>query len=400
MIDLSAMNAVDVDPAARTVRVQGGATWGAVDAATHEHGLATAVRDLLHHRGRRAHAGRRARLPVAQVRADHRQPARGRGRAGRRAGRDRVGDRASRPVLGAARWRRQLRRRDVVRVPAAPGHERDRRPDPVAGGGHRRRAELVPGLPAGPERGPLRLLRHDDRPARRPLPGRAAPAEGVRGGVVLHGRPGRRRRRVRAGPRAWRRSGRASARCRTPACSRPSTRSTRRACSGTGAATSSATVPDEAVAVHARFAEQLPSLHSTMHLYPIDGAVQRVGAADTAWSYRDVTWSAGDRRDRPGPGATPRRSPAGPSTTGRRTHPYSAGGAYVNFMMDEGQDRVRATYQGNYDRLCAVKGDLRPGERAADQPEHPAAPLAARHTTRPRRSVRSAGPLVALRLRE
>ena len=174
VIDLSEMNAVDVDPAARTVRVQGGATWDRVDAATHEHGLATAVRDLLHHRGRRPDAGRRARLPVAQVRADHRQPARGRGRAGRRAGGDRVGDRASRPVLGAARRRGQLRHRDVVRVPLPPGHERGRRPDPVAGGGHRRGAELVPGLPAGPERGPLRLLRHDDGPARRPLSGRAA----------------------------------------------------------------------------------------------------------------------------------------------------------------------------------------------------------------------------------
>ena len=40
VIDLSEMNAVDVDPAARTVRAQGGATWGAVDAATHQHGLA------------------------------------------------------------------------------------------------------------------------------------------------------------------------------------------------------------------------------------------------------------------------------------------------------------------------------------------------------------------------
>ena len=50
-------------------------------------------------------------------------------------------------------------------------------------------------------------------------------------------------------------------------------------------------MPDEAVAVHARFAEELSSMHSTMHLYPVDGAVQRVGAADTAWSHRDVTWS-------------------------------------------------------------------------------------------------------------
>ena len=36
-------------------------------------------------------------------------------------------------------------------------------------------------------------------------------------------------------------------------------------------------------------------------------------------------------------------------------HPTSAGGAYVNFLMDEGQDRVRASYRGNYDRLAQVK---------------------------------------------
>ncbi len=42
-------------------------------------------------------------------------------------------------------------------------------------------------------------------------------------------------------------------------------------------------------------------------------------------------------------------------------HPYSAGGAYVNMMMDEGQDRVRASYRGNYDRLAAVKATYDPG---------------------------------------
>jgi len=36
-------------------------------------------------------------------------------------------------------------------------------------------------------------------------------------------------------------------------------------------------------------------------------------------------------------------------------HPTSAGGAYVNFMMDEGTDRVRASYGRNYDRLARVK---------------------------------------------
>jgi FAD/FMN-containing dehydrogenase len=41
VIDLSAMRAVSVDPAARTAQVQGGALWGDVDHETQAHGLAT-----------------------------------------------------------------------------------------------------------------------------------------------------------------------------------------------------------------------------------------------------------------------------------------------------------------------------------------------------------------------
>ena len=41
-------------------------------------------------------------------------------------------------------------------------------------------------------------------------------------------------------------------------------------------------------------------------------------------------------------------------------HPYSAGGAYVNMMMDEGQDRVRASYRENYDRLARIKAQYDP----------------------------------------
>ncbi len=51
------------------------------------------------------------------------------------------------------------------------------------------------------------------------------------------------------------------------------------------------TVADAAVEAHARFTEELPTMHSTMHLYPIDGAVHRVGQTDTAWAYRDVNFS-------------------------------------------------------------------------------------------------------------
>lgn len=41
MIDLSPMRAIDVDPAARTARAEGGVLWGELDTATQAHGLAT-----------------------------------------------------------------------------------------------------------------------------------------------------------------------------------------------------------------------------------------------------------------------------------------------------------------------------------------------------------------------
>ena len=41
-------------------------------------------------------------------------------------------------------------------------------------------------------------------------------------------------------------------------------------------------------------------------------------------------------------------------------HPYSAGGAYINFMMDEGEDRVKATYREHYDKLAAIKRQYDP----------------------------------------
>jgi hypothetical protein len=113
-------------------------------------------------------------------------------------------------------------------------------------------------------------------------------------------------------------------------------------------------INDEAVDLHVRYGSRLPSLLSTMHMYPIDGAVQRVGRNDTAFSYRDANWSMVIAGIDPDPGN------ADPITAWTKEywkalHPYSAGGAYLNFMMEEGQDRVRDTYRDNYDRLVEVK---------------------------------------------
>ena len=41
-------------------------------------------------------------------------------------------------------------------------------------------------------------------------------------------------------------------------------------------------------------------------------------------------------------------------------HPYSAGGGYINMMMDEGQEGVRASYRENYARLAEIKAKYDP----------------------------------------
>jgi FAD/FMN-containing dehydrogenase len=119
-------------------------------------------------------------------------------------------------------------------------------------------------------------------------------------------------------------------------------------------------LPDEAVDRNVEFGERLPTGKSTMHFYPIDGAAHDVDEGDTAWSYRDARWAqvmAGVDPD-----------PANAETIRRWSvdywealHPFSAGGAYVNMMMDdEGQERVKAAYRGNYERLARVKAAYDP----------------------------------------
>ncbi len=116
---------------------------------------------------------------------------------------------------------------------------------------------------------------------------------------------------------------------------------------------------DEAMALHLEYAEQLPSVHSTMHLYPINGAAQRVGQNDTAWSFREANFAQVIVGVDPDP-ANNARTIAWSKEYWRRLHPHSAGGAYVNMMMDEGQERVMASYRDNYPRLAQVKAKYDP----------------------------------------
>ncbi len=111
---------------------------------------------------------------------------------------------------------------------------------------------------------------------------------------------------------------------------------------------------DASIPVHQEYAEKIPAGLSLTHLYPINGAVHRVGSRDTAFKYRDCLVAGvivGIDPD-------PKNKETITNWTKKyfdALHPYSAGGAYVNFMMEEGQERVRASFGENYDRLAAIK---------------------------------------------
>lgn len=110
---------------------------------------------------------------------------------------------------------------------------------------------------------------------------------------------------------------------------------------------------------HLKFGSKIPTPLSQMHLYPISGAASRVGKDETPWAYRDAKYA----------GVIVGVSPS-PEDSDKITnwckdywealHPYSSGGAYSNFMMDEGQERVKASYKHNYDRLTKIKAKYDP----------------------------------------
>src|SRR5271168_4376278 len=114
------------------------------------------------------------------------------------------------------------------------------------------------------------------------------------------------------------------------------------------------TLPDEAIALHLKHAAKLPTMQSTMHLYPVNGAAGRVKNSATPWCYRDATWAAVIVGVDPDP-ANKEKISTWAKEYWSALHPYSAGGAYINFMMEEGEDRIRATYGKNYKRLAKIK---------------------------------------------
>ncbi|TLP79154.1 FAD-binding oxidoreductase [Maribacter sp. ACAM166] len=119
------------------------------------------------------------------------------------------------------------------------------------------------------------------------------------------------------------------------------------------------TLTPEITTQHLKYGSQIPTPLSQMHLYPISGAASRVGATDTPWAYRDADYCGVYI------GVDPDPKNAAKITKWCKDyyealHPYSAGGAYSNFLMDEGQERVQASYKQNYTRLASIKHQYDP----------------------------------------
>src|SRR6195256_1126081 len=111
---------------------------------------------------------------------------------------------------------------------------------------------------------------------------------------------------------------------------------------------------DGAIEAHLEHGPKVPVVNSTMHIYPINGACNRVSSDATAFAYRDAKFATVIA------GMWPEPSQNEANIKWVRdyydaTAPHSEEGGYINFMADDDQDRIRANYKGNYERLVDVK---------------------------------------------
>ena len=116
---------------------------------------------------------------------------------------------------------------------------------------------------------------------------------------------------------------------------------------------------EHAIDLHVKYGKLLPTPMSTMHIYPINGAPQRVGKNDTAWGNRNANFAQVMVGVDPDPINNDRMAQWAKDYW-HDLHPYSLGGGYVNMIMDIGQEGVKAAYGENYTRLAHIKAKYDP----------------------------------------
>jgi FAD/FMN-containing dehydrogenase len=107
------------------------------------------------------------------------------------------------------------------------------------------------------------------------------------------------------------------------------------------------------------YAGRLPDPQTEIAFAQLGGAISRVAPEATAYAHRDAQFAVNLH----GRWADPAKDGACIGWA-RELHqalaPFATGGAYINFMTEEEQDRVRAAYGRDYDRLVALKSKYDP----------------------------------------
>jgi FAD/FMN-containing dehydrogenase len=116
---------------------------------------------------------------------------------------------------------------------------------------------------------------------------------------------------------------------------------------------------DHAVELLVKHGKLLPTIWSTMHIYPINGVASRVRKQDTAWSFREANFAQTIVAVDPDP-ANNEHMIKWAKDYANDLQPYSMGGGYLNMIMDEGERGVKANYRENYTRLQQIKAKYDP----------------------------------------
>jgi len=118
-------------------------------------------------------------------------------------------------------------------------------------------------------------------------------------------------------------------------------------------------LPDGAIDTILEFTDPYPGPLTQVAIEPMGGAIGRVDPAETAFRHREAEYSLGiwPAWDDPGRDDDMR-------AWAREFHeamaPYATGGVYANYLDRDEDDRIRAAYGGNYERLVAVKNEWDP----------------------------------------
>ena len=116
---------------------------------------------------------------------------------------------------------------------------------------------------------------------------------------------------------------------------------------------------DGAIEAHLEHGPRIPHVSTAVHIYPINGACNRVASEATAFAYRDAKFAtviAGMWED-----------PADNDNNiewvrgyYKALEPHSSLGGYVNFMAADDQHRIEHNYKGNFERLREIKSRYDP----------------------------------------